>query len=44
MNEKSERVKFIPFHLHINADAVEMAFMISSMLYELPIILTKKNV
>lgn len=44
MNEKQERIKFVPIHLHINADAVEMAFMISSMLYEMPIILSKKNV
>lgn len=43
MPEKIERIKYIPIHQHINCDQVEISFMISSMLIEMPIIQSKKS-
>lgn len=32
--EKREKERFVPYHMHINTDAIEAAFMISTMLVE----------
>ena len=43
LNEKLERLKFVPIHQHLHADSVEAAFMISSMLYEMPNICSERS-
>jgi len=42
-NEKVDRIKFVAVHLHLNSESVEAAFMISSMLYEMPNICQEKQ-
>lgn len=42
MNEKNERIKFIPIHQHMHVEHVEAAFMISSMIHEMPMISSKR--
>lgn len=44
MPERNERIKFVPLHMHINAEDVEAAFMISSMAHEMPLICSKRGV
>lgn len=43
MNEKNERTKFVPLHQQINVDHIEAAFMISSMIHEMPVISSKRQ-
>lgn len=43
MNEKNERLKFVPLHQQINVDHIEAAFMVSSMIHEMPVISSKRQ-
>ena len=43
MPEKTERIKYIPIHQHINCERVEICFMTSSMLIEMPMIYSKRS-
>jgi hypothetical protein len=43
MNEKNERTKFVPLHQQINVDHIEAAFMVSSMIHEMPVISSKRQ-
>jgi len=43
MPEKTERIKYIPIHQQINCERVEICFMTSSMLIEMPMIYSKRS-
>ena len=35
-DEKTERIRYVPFHMHINLDLVESVFLVCSLLLEVP--------
>ena len=41
--EKAERQRQLPFHMHINTELLEAAFLVSSMLVEIPILASIDN-
>ena len=41
--EKAERARQLPFHMHINTELLEAAFLVSSMLVEIPLLASIDN-
>lgn len=41
--ERAERARQLPFHLHINTELLEAAFLVSSMLVEIPLLASIDN-
>lgn len=41
--EKAERQRQLPFHMHINTELLEAAFLVSSMLVEIPVLASVDN-